>query len=184
MKREKVLQTEEIFNGRIFRVVKKQVEIESGEKAERELVYHNGGSCVLAMNGRMEICLVRQYRIAVDDFLLELPAGKLEAGEDPETCARRELIEECGWEAEDMNYLAKVHPTPGYCSEPINIFWTRHVREVPQKLDDGEFLDKLVLPFTEALELALQGKITDSKTLIALYQAALLLNKETENRHD
>ncbi len=174
---EKVLGSEEIFSGHIFRVVKKSVEIESGEIAERELVYHNGGSCVLAINDRKEICLVRQYRIAVERFLLEIPAGKLEAGEDPEACARRELIEECGWEAQDMNLLAHVHPTPGYCSEPINIFWTQNVKEVPQQLDDGEFLERVIIPFDEALDLAVKGEITDAKTLVALFKAQVLLKR-------
>lgn len=174
---------EVLFAGRIFRVEKKLVEIESGAIQERELVYHNGGSCVLAINDDQKICLVKQYRIAVEDFLYELPAGKLEAGEEPEDCARRELLEECGWETDDLRFLAKVHPTPGYCSEPINIYWTRTVREATQKLDDGEFLEVLQLPFAEAVDMALEGKITDSKTLVGILKAAALLAQETKVAH-
>ncbi len=178
MIREEDIRSETIFSGRIFTVVRKTVRIESGAEVDRELVYHPGGACVLAFTPEDEIFLVKQYRIAVGDFLLELPAGKLDKGEDPEVCARRELIEECGREAGTLHYLALVHPTPGYSSEPIHIYWTDDLREVPAAPDEGEILETIRLPFTDALNMVLEGKITDSKTQIGILKAALLRDRK------
>lgn len=171
-----------LFEGRVFTAALLQVDTDHGE-AEREIVYHNGGSCVLALNDKNEIALVRQYRIAVKRFLYELPAGKLEAGEEPETCARRELLEEVGWEAGEMKHLALIHPTPGYSSEPINIYWTRDITVKEQNLDEGEELEVCIMPFSEALDRVLKGEITDGKTVTGILKAhALMLDERQQDK--
>lgn len=174
---ERELTEKIVFDGRIFTAAILQVETDHGP-AEREIVYHNGGSCVLAINKNNEIGLVRQYRIAVGKFLYELPAGKLEKGEEPEDCARRELREELGWAAGKIEHLAMIHPTPGYSSEPINIYWTRDIEVTEQDLDEGEELEVHIMPFDRALEMVLKGEITDAKTVTGILKAYALMNME------
>lgn len=179
--REEIERSREVlFAGRVFTAARLKVDTETGP-ADREVVFHNGGSCVVALNAAGEICLVRQYRVAVGRFMFELPAGKLEPGEDPEACARRELSEEAGWEAGRMDFLALTHPTPGYSSEPINIYWTRDITEREQHLDADETLEVTVLPFDEAVRMAMNGEITDGKTLIGILKVKAILDREEKD---
>lgn len=172
MNKEVVLSTETIFDGRIFRVERKQIDL-NGKKSNRELVYHPGGSCVLAVDEEMNIYLVKQYRIAVDDFLYELPAGKLEAYENPRECAIRELREECGVLSKSFKEFAIMHPTPGYCSEKIYIYLAQDLQIVEQDLDEGEELELIKIPFKQAYQWLEEGKIIDAKTMLALYKAKI-----------
>lgn len=176
MKKEIECSREILFEGRVFTAARLEVETESG-KASREVVFHHGGSCVVAINDKNEIALVRQFRIAVKQFMLELPAGKLEAGEDPLDCARRELIEEAGWKASKLQEIALIYPTPGYSSEPIHIYMASDIKQTEQQLDEGEELEVMFMPFEEAYEKVMAGEITDGKSVAGILKAKALLER-------
>lgn len=171
---EKQLDSREIFDGRVIRVTVDTVELENGKTSKREIVHHHGGACVLACTDDGCIYLVRQYRYALGEEIWELPAGKLEAGEDPFEAARRELSEECGVTADEYIDLGVLYPTVGYDSEKIYIWAARGLHEVPQHLDEGEFLDVVKLPFDEVLQMVMDGTIRDSKTVVGVLKYARL----------
>lgn len=172
---EKQLTSQEIFNGRVFRVTVDTVELEDGGTGLREIVHHNGGACVLALTEDGCVYLVRQYRYALGEEIWELPAGKLEAGEDPFEAAKRELEEECGVRADEYIDLGILYPTVGYDSEKIYMWAARGLHTAAQHLDEGEFLDVVKMPFDEALKLVMDGTIRDSKTVAGILKAARLM---------
>ncbi len=157
-----------LFDGRVIRVEKDTVQLEDGSTAFREVVRHPGGVCVLALTEENEILFVRQFRYPHGIVTTELPAGKLEAGELPETCGRRELLEECGCTAEEFSYLGKLFPTPAYDSEVIHMYLAKKLHFEAQSLDDGEFLEVERMPFEQAVQLALEDGCPDAKTQIAI----------------
>ncbi len=157
-----------LFDGAVIRVEKDHVRLEDGTVAFREVVRHPGGVCVLAVTDEDEILLVRQFRYPHDAVTTELPAGKLEAGESPETCGRRELLEECGCTAEEFTYLGKLFPTPAYDSEVIHMFLAQKLTFTQQSLDEGEFLEVERMPFEDAVQFALEDGCPDAKTQIAI----------------
>lgn len=165
---EKTLESKEIFNGKVFRIVHDKVELEDGKTSYREIVYHHGGACILAVTDDDQVYLVRQYRYALAEELWELPAGKLEAGEDPFDAAKRELSEECGVTADCYTNLGVLYPTVGYDSEKIYIWAATGLHSVRQHLDPGEFLDVVKKPFAEVLQMILNDEIRDSKTVAAV----------------
>lgn len=165
---EKQLTSQELFNGHVIRVTLDTVQVEDGTTALREIVHHHGGACVLAVTDEQEIYLVRQFRYAFGEEVWELPAGKLEAGEDPFEAARRELAEECGVTADEYLDLGVLYPTVGYDSEKIYLYAARGLHQVPQHLDEGEFLDVVKMPLARALEMVLSGEIKDAKTVCGL----------------
>ena len=174
---ETKLSSEEIFSGRVIRVTKDTVRLENGHTSTREVVHHHGGAAVAALNDRGEIYLVRQYRYALDRELVEIPAGKLEAGEDPFAAARRELGEEAGLEAGEWRDLGPVIPTCGYCSEIIWLYAAKNLTDVRQHLDPDEFLSVFTMPLDQAAEQVLAGEITDGKTVAAVLKLKALREK-------
>ena len=112
-----------------------------GKTASRELVAHGGGVGIIAVSEDGDVLMVSQYRIAAREMMLEIPAGKLEKGEDPLECGKRELIEETGYEAEEFTHLGTYYATPGYCEEKLHIYLARGLNFVGQNLDEGEFLN-------------------------------------------
>lgn len=171
---EKTLESREMFNGHVIRVTLDKVELENGGTSMREIVHHHGGACVLAVTDDDKVYLVRQYRYALEEEIWELPAGKLEAGEDPFEAAKRELSEECGVTADEFIDLGVLYPTVGYDSEKIYMYAARGLHAVPQHLDQGEFLDVMKLPFAKALDMVMKDEIRDSKTAAALLKYARL----------
>ncbi|HBP39247.1 MAG TPA: ADP-ribose pyrophosphatase [Clostridiales bacterium] len=165
---EKTLQTEKCFDGRVFQVEVLTVEMPDGRPARREIVRHGGGACVVALDENQRIYLVRQYRKPYDDVLLEIPAGKLETGEEPAACAARELAEETGLRAANMERLAVIYPSPGYCSETLSIYLATGLVQGESCLDDGENLHCQSYPLEEVLAMIDRGEIHDAKTLVAL----------------
>ena len=164
---EKIVDCENIFDGRIFDVKKYAVELPDGSRAFREEVEHHGGACVLAFDDGY-VYLVKQYRLALRDETIEIPAGKLEKGEDPETCALRELTEETGLVAESIRKICAVSPSPGYTNEIIHIYYVERFIKAKQRLDDGEFLNVIKLPAKKCFEMVESGEIIDGKTVVAL----------------
>ncbi|MGN0652064.1 MAG: NUDIX domain-containing protein [Gemmiger sp.] len=171
---EKTLESQEMFRGHVIRVTLDKVELENGETSMREIVHHNGGACVLAVTEDDRVYMVRQYRYALEEELWELPAGKLEAGEDPFEAAKRELGEECGVTADRFINLGVLYPTVGYDSEKIYIWAARGLHASAQHLDEGEFLDVTLMPFDEVLNLVMTDRIRDSKTVAAVLKYAQL----------
>lgn len=174
---EAMLESKEIFNGRVIRVTLDKVQLEDGTTSTREVVHHHGGACVLPVDADGNVTMVRQFRYALGEELWELPAGKLEAGEDPFEAAKRELSEECGLTADTYTELGVVYPTVGYDSERIYLWAAEGLHAVGQHLDAGEFLDVVKMPFAQALGLVMDGTIKDSKTQIALLKYAQLRDK-------
>lgn len=174
---EAMLESKEIFNGRVIRVTLDKVQLEDGTTSTREVVHHHGGACVLPVDADGNVTMVRQFRYALGEELWELPAGKLEAGEDPFEAAKRELSEECGLTADTYTELGVVYPTVGYDSEKIYLWAAEGLHAVGQHLDAGEFLDVVKMPFAQALGLVMDGTIRDSKTQIALLKYAQLRGK-------
>lgn len=174
---EAMLESKEIFNGRVIRVTLDKVQLEDGTTSTREVVHHHGGACVLPVDADGNVTMVRQFRYALGEELWELPAGKLEAGEDPFEAARRELSEECGLTADTYTELGVVYPTVGYDSEKIYLWAAEGLHTVGQHLDAGEFLDVVKMPFAQALGLVMDGTIKDSKTQVALLKYAQLRGK-------
>ena len=174
---EKELSRQDIFQGRVIDVKLHQVELENGKTATREVAHHNGGACVVAIDDQGRLLLVRQYRFAVGETLLELPAGKLEKVEDPLPAAARELEEETGYKADSLTLLTPMIPTPGYCSERICIYLAQGLTPTAQKLDEDEFLSVERVPFDRALAMVAAGELTDAKTQVGILLAARLLGK-------
>ena len=174
---EKTLQETTIYDGKIIRVHVDDVELPNGNRAKREIVEHSGGVCVAALTDKDTLTFVRQYRYPYHKVLLELPAGKLERGEDPLSAGLRELEEECGLRAETVRSLGCVYPTVAYCSEIIHLFLATGLTKTQQHFDEDEFLETEELTLSEAVDLVMNNEITDSKTVAMILKIARL--KET-----
>ena len=171
---EKTNSSKEIFSGKVIRVCHDEVTLENGKTALREVVYHNGGVCVLPLCSDGSVIFVRQFRYPYKEEVLELPAGKLEKGEDPFDAAKRELLEEVGATSECYTDLGKLYPSPGYCSEIISMYLAQNLEFTAQNLDEDEFLDVVRIPLERAKNMVLSGEIVDSKTQAAVLKAYLL----------
>lgn len=168
---EKTVSTTPIYDGRVIKVRVEDVELPDGSMSKRELIAHGGGVGVIAVNDKREVLMVNQYRIAARSMMLEIPAGKLEVGEDPLETGKRELIEETGYKAGNFVHLGEYYATPGYCEEKLNIYLATELEYVGQKLDEGEFLDVKVYTLDELYEMVMNNKIYDAKTAIAILKA-------------
>lgn len=168
---ERIVARERRWQGKIFSVETLDVALPDGSSAYREIVRHTGGAAAAAVrDGR--ICLVKQYRVALGRETLELPAGKIEAGETGESCAARELKEEAGIIAESLVRIAYAHGSPGFTDEHTEIFLARGLTDDVPDPDEGELIDAVWLPVDEALAMVRCGEITDAKTIIALFAVA------------
>ncbi|MBQ7004769.1 MAG: NUDIX hydrolase [Oscillospiraceae bacterium] len=178
---ETTLQSSVIYDGKIIRVEKDIVKLENGAEAAREVVRHPGGVCILALTDQDEVLFVRQFRYPHSAVTAEIPAGKLEYGEDPETCGRRELLEECGCTASRFTYLGKLFPTPAYDAEVIHMYLAEELVYDKQSLDEDEFLDVERIPLEEAVRTVLADGYPDAKTQVAIlkYYAMRMQKKGT-----
>ena len=173
---EKTLTSETKFEGRIIKVLRDTVELENGKTSAREVVCHNGGVFVAALTEQNEVLLVRQFRYPYKEVLLELPAGKLEKGEDPFEAGKREFKEECGATADSYFSLGEVYPSPGYCGEIIHLYGAAGLHFGQQHLDEGEYLDVVRMPLDEAVRRVMTGEIKDAKTAIAILKLKERIN--------
>jgi ADP-ribose pyrophosphatase len=156
------------YDGRVLALHVDEVEEPGGVRATREVVRHRGSVAMLAVSEDDRIVLVRQYRYAVDEALWELPAGRLDAGETPETGARRELLEEVGLEAATVEPLAVFYTTPGFCDELMHVFRASGLRQVPPQPEEDERIEPRWFGLDEALAMIDRGEIKEGKTLVAL----------------
>ena len=175
---EKTLSKKVIFEGRIITVHEDEVELPNGEKASREVVEHPGGVAIVALDGDYNVYMVRQFRYPYHKVLLEIPAGKLNYGEDPFTCGVRELKEETGLSAERYDDLGAFMVSPGFCGETIHIYLARELSSGDMHLDPDEFLEVEKMPLKELLDMIMDNKIEDAKTVIGILKTAELLRRE------
>lgn len=172
---EKTISSEQKFDGKIVKLFVDQIELEDGKKSFREVIKHPGGVCVLPLDEEGNVLFVKQFRYPHGKVLLEIPAGKLEYGENHSQCGLRELKEETGCTCDRYDYLGSLIPTPAYCGEVIHMYLARGLHYGEQKLDAGEFLDITKIPLDKAVEMVMNNEIEDSKTQIALLKTQILL---------
>lgn len=165
------LESEAVFQGRLLDVRRDRVRLPDGNEAVREYIRHPGAVVIVALRPDGKLVLERQYRYPVRRAFLELPAGKIDPGEDILACAKRELREETGYVADEWEYLGVMHPCIGYSDERIEIFLARGLDHVGAALDDEEFLEILALDVDEAERAVCDGRITDGKSIAALFLA-------------
>ena len=159
--------TEDVaWTGRIFNVNRLQVELPDGRRALRDVVRHPGAVAIVALTEEGRICLVRQYRTALGRVTVEIPAGKLSAGEDPLECANRELLEETGMVAEKMAFLTTIASSDGFCDELIHIYMATGLTFAKSSPDDDEFINVDLVEVGELVDAVLDGRIEDAKTVV------------------
>lgn len=174
---ERVTRNEHVWQGKIFSVDHLEVELADGSHAWREVVHHHGGAGVVAIqSGR--VCLVRQYRVVLSRVTLEIPAGKLEAGEQGESCAARELVEETGLRAEKLVHLATVLGSPGFTDEHTEVFLAQGLSQGTSRPDEGEVVRVVWIPLDEVMHAISAGLIQDGKTVAGVLAARALLGDE------
>ena len=174
--REKMISSQTIFEGKIIKVTLDQAQLPDGSVAPREVVYHPGGVAVLALDEDNTVYLVKQYRYPIQHLLLELPAGKLDHGEEDRLLgAQRELSEETGLEAAEWTYLGYTLASPGFCDEALHMYLARGLTREGQHLDKDEFLDVVAMPFHQLVEQVMSGAITDGKTVSTTLKVKVLL---------
>jgi ADP-ribose pyrophosphatase len=169
---EHTLNSEQVWRGKLLDVRRDVVRLPDGKEGLREYIVHPGAVVVIPLLPNGKLLFERQHRYPIRRTIVELPAGKIDPGEDIALCARRELLEETGYEAADWRYLGLMHPCVGYADERIEIFLARDLRRVGDPaLDHEEFLEPLELGLDEASAMVRDGGITDAKTITALFWA-------------
>ncbi|WP_096877961.1 MULTISPECIES: NUDIX domain-containing protein [Clostridium] len=162
---EETLNEEKIYQGKFINLVKQKVKLPDGKESTREIVRHPGAVAILAFIDEDTIIMVEQFRKPLDRILLEIPAGKLEKGEDIEKCGRRELEEETGYIAKDFTYLGKIATTPGFTDEYIYFYKAEDLHKGKIGGDEDEFINVKKISLNKVKEMIKSGEIIDGKTL-------------------
>jgi ADP-ribose pyrophosphatase len=167
---EKTIKSEEIFSGKIVSLHLQEVELPNGKTSKREIIKHPGAVAIIAVTNENKIIMVEQYRKALERTIVEIPAGKLEKGEEPASCARRELEEETGYECESLELVTSFYTSPGFADEIVHVFLAKGltVKENSAALDEDEFVNLEELTLEEALQYIKDQKIYDAKTIYAV----------------
>lgn len=160
-----------VFTGRVLTLNLEQVRLPNGQVAELEIAHHPGGAAVVAIDAKGRVCLLRQFRHAAGGWLTELPAGKLDGGEPPLECARRELAEEAGVSARRWDKLGEFFSSPGVLTEVIHLFLAQDLEPADASPEDHEVLEATWVPLQDAIDLAASGRLRDAKSLIGLLWA-------------
>lgn len=177
---EKTISRQQVYKGNIINVERLTVELPNGKEATRDLVTHPGASVVIPIDEKGRLYMVRQYRKPLGKVSLELPAGKLDAGEEPSACASRELKEETGLKAKVVKHIASIHTTPGFCNEVLHMFVATGLEEGEACADEDEFISSESYDINELVSMILTGKITDAKSMIGILLADKILKGEIE----
>lgn len=175
---EKTMKSERIYEGKILNLRVDTVELPDKKYSKREIVEHPGAVAIIAITKDKKLVMVKQYRKAVEDFLWEIPAGKLEVNEEPKETAIRELREETGYEAKKLSYITEFYPSPGFCSEKMYLFLAEDLVEVETGSDPDEFIEKEEMDLDELMKMIDRGQIKDSKTIIGIYTAMRYLREK------
>jgi ADP-ribose pyrophosphatase len=165
---EKTLSTEQIYKGRIINLQVDQVTLPNGETSYREIVKHPGAVAIMAITTENKLVLVRQFRKALEKTIYEIPAGKLELGENPATCALRELEEETGYLAEKLEKLGGFYTSPGFADEYIHLFRAHQLKTGKISLDQDEFVEQEEFTLDQCMEKITSREICDAKTIYAI----------------
>lgn len=174
---EKTISAEDKFRGRIVYLHVDKVSLPDGREATREIVEHSGGVAIIPVDADGSVYCVRQYRYAVGEHLLEVPAGKLNEGEDPLECAMRELSEETGFTADNFVSMGFFYPSAGYCREKIYIYLATGLHRGRAHLDEGEFLDVEKYPLDKLVEMVDNNELCDGKSALAVLRAQRYLKR-------
>jgi ADP-ribose pyrophosphatase len=166
--REDTVASEEVFRGRLLEVRRDTVRLPDGSQATREFIVHPGAVMVVPILDDGRLLMERQWRYPLERVMLEFPAGKLERGEEPFTCAVRELAEETGYSARQWARAGLLHNAIAYSDEGIEVWFARGLTEGVRRLDEGEFLDLHIATVDELQALCASGAVTDAKTLVGL----------------
>lgn len=176
---EKTLRSELIFDGKVAHLYRDEVALPDGGTSVREYLKHVGAVCVLPLTDAGEVVLERQYRYAVGQTLIEIPAGKLDSpDEDPREAALRELREETGYVPSELIDLGDYYGSPAMIGERVRMYLARGLQQGTQALDEGELLEVFTLPLAKAVDMALSGELPDGKTQAAVLRAYMILQKE------
>ncbi|MFB5661563.1 NUDIX hydrolase [Alteribacillus sp. HJP-4] len=175
---EKTIHKKKIFEGKIIELDVHEVELPDGKKSKREIITHPGAVAVIARNAAGKIIMVKQYRKALEKHLVEIPAGKLEKGEDARSSAARELEEETGYKAKTFDYLQSFYTSPGFADEIVYLFEAGSLYEGSAGTDEDEFVDVIEVDLKEAQAMIENEEIHDAKTVFAIQY---LLLKERDS---
>ena len=165
---EKKVSSENVFDGVLLHVYKDKIELPNGNDAVREYIKHQGAVCVVPVTDEMEVVAVKQYRYPIGRVTIEIPAGKLDAGEDILDAAKRELSEETGVESADIEYIGGLYPSVAYTDEIIHMYVAKNLVYGEAHTDDDEFLNVVKIPLKEFVQMVMDGEIQDSKTMAAI----------------
>lgn len=175
---EKTMKSDKLYEGKLLNLRVDTVEIPNKKYSKREIVEHPGGVAIIAVTNDNSIVLVKQYRKAIEKFLLEVPAGKLEINEEPRETAIRELKEETGYEAKRIEYLLEFYTSPGFSNEKIYLFLATDLEEGEPTPDTGEFIETFKYNIEDLIKMVDRGEIIDSKTIIGISFAKKYLDKK------
>ena len=167
---EKTLSSNKIYDGKIFEILSDKVELSDGLVRPREVVVHPGGVVVVAQKDE-SVLMVKQYRYPIHSTQFELPAGKLEKGEDPFEAAKRELLEETGYYAKNWSSLGFIYTSPGICTEKLYLYKADELYFEGQMPDEGEIIDCFEMKLDQILKMVKNGEINDAKTICGLARA-------------
>lgn len=176
---EKCLEKETIYKG-VVEFRRDKVLLQNGNTTHREFMLHPGACAIVALDENENIYLEKQFRYPFNKVFIEIPAGKLDKGEEIATCAKRELKEETGLTCENLEYLGCICPSIAFSDEVIHIYLAKGLNCENQKLDDDEFLEVFKVPFDEALEMVMNGEITDAKSVCGILKYAQLKNAKKD----
>ena len=175
---EKTISRKHIYQGNVITVENLKVELPDGREAFRDLVLHPGASVIVPLNENGELYIVKQYRKPIEKVSLEIPAGKLDNGEDPRVCAERELKEETGLSAGKLEHMFSVHSTPGFCNEVLHFYLATELTEGTSCADEDEFITSEKMPVSRLADMVMAGEITDAKTIIGVLMAERIIRSK------
>lgn len=166
---EKTISSKMIYDGRVVKLVVDDVSLPNGEQSKREIVKHSGAVAIMAVTKEEKLVLVKQFRKALEKTTFEIPAGKLEAGEQPLECAIRELEEETGYRAKTIKPLYSFYTSPGFADEVVHLFWAEDLEEGVVHLDQDEFIELVEYSLEECFAAIEAKEICDAKTILAVH---------------
>jgi ADP-ribose pyrophosphatase len=168
-----------LHRGRVFKLIRENVTLDNGVTTDMEFVTHPGATAIIPMLNESRVLLLKQYRHSLRKYIWEIPAGTLDPQESVINCAKRELIEETGFSADQWQKLAEITPVPGYSDERIHIYLATELQPAEQNLDKDEIINVHEVEYSEAIEMIKTGQIQDAKSIAGLY---LAINRLKENR--